>query len=94
MILRSAVTILRRTRIAIVLVEVLPPPAGADALLLRLTPFFPTLPIMLVAIANNGFAAYSTFQSHELLSLLQLERLTFVDLDPEHPPTHEIAPPF
>jgi hypothetical protein len=57
--------------------------ASGNALIARVQPHFPTSPIMLVSIEENGFRAHATFQTARLLALLQLELLSFapVDLD-------------
>lgn len=56
-------------------------PERGPALLVRLQPHFPALPIMLVSIEDNGFRAFATFQTSELLALVQLEHVAFVEID-------------
>ncbi len=60
-------------------------PSVGDSLLKRIQPHYPTLPIMLVSIEDNGFKAYAAFQTGEILALLQLEELAFRDLDVDQP---------
>ena len=57
-----------------------------DRLLSRIRPYFPTRPVMLVAVTDNGFKSYAHFQTHVLLSLLQLEYLNLTELDLCVPP--------
>jgi len=72
--------------VAVVDLEFLEPVAG-NKLILRIQPYFPARPIMLVAVADNGFRSYAHFQTHVLLALLQLEYLQLSELD------LSIAPP-
>lgn len=60
-------------------------PGAGDELIRRIQPHYPTLPIMLVSVEDNGFSAHATFQTAELLAMLQLERLRFDDLDLDAP---------
>ena len=71
-----------------------PPPAWVapgvgDVLLERLRPFFPTLPVMLVAEHRHGVRAHAAFQAQALVEGADLARLrrTVIDLDvpPERP---------
>lgn len=62
---------------------------AAEPILKKIAGYFPTQPIMLVSIEPNGFRAYAPFQTGQLLALLQLETLTFSEIDlalpaPEH----------
>ena len=57
-----------------------------DRLISRIRPYFPTRPVMLVAVTENGFKSYAHFQTHVLLSLLQLEYLNLTELDLRAPP--------
>lgn len=84
-----------RSALAIVLVDSADtlPERGA-AMLTRLQPHFPTLPIMLVSIEDNGFRAYATFQTSELLALVQLEHVEFVEIDVDAGPADAGALPF
>jgi hypothetical protein len=84
--MRSALVVVSGVKLAVVLVEEIPFKKAADRLLVQLTPRHPTLPIMLVAVTDRGFAAYAQFQTHRLLGLLQLEQLEFEDISlPLHP---------
>ncbi|NHZ34468.1 hypothetical protein [Massilia rubra] len=68
--------------LAIVLVDSIDTlPERGPALLVRLQPYFPALPIMLVSIEDNGFRSFATFQTSELLALVQLEHVAFVEID-------------
>lgn len=65
-------------------------PAAGDALMARIQPHFPTMPIMLVSIEASGFRAHAAFQTGALLALLQLEQLTFSSLDIDKPPEKKL----
>jgi len=91
-----AVAELKGVRVALAF----PPPAWVapgvgDVLLERLRPYFPTLPIMLVALHRGSVRAHAAFQAQALVEgadLTQLRRTT-VDLDvPPAPP--DAPPPF
>lgn len=71
--------------VAIVPLEFMEAKAG-DRLISRIRPYFPTRPVMLVAVTDNGFKSYAHFQTHVLLSLLQLECLHLTELDLSVPP--------
>jgi len=43
--------------------------------------FFPTLPIVLVALGENGFRSFAWFQTATLLALVQMEALTLREID-------------
>lgn len=60
----------------------------------RIEPYYPTLAIMLVSIEHNGFRAFSFFQSHKILALLQLDNLSFTELDLTVPPIDTSELPF
>lgn len=84
------------SEIAVVLV---PPshtePHAGDAMLRNVATHIQQKPIMLISIGANGFRAYATFQTAELLALLQLEIITFVDLDlSESPEQLQTEVPF
>lgn len=84
------------SEIAVVLV---PPshtePHTGNAMLGRVAEHIQQKPIMLISIGENGFRAFATFQTAELLALLQLEIITFVDLDLSEPPAQpQIKVPF
>lgn len=61
-------------------------PLNGPNLLQRIQPHYPTHPIMLVSIEENGFRAYATFETHMLLALIQLEFLDSTELDLSAPP--------
>ena len=70
-----------RLALAIVLVDSADTlPERGSALLARLQPYFPALPIMLISIEDNGFRAFAAFQTSELLALVQLEHVVFADV--------------
>jgi hypothetical protein len=94
-----AVAELKGVRVALAF----PPPAWVapgvgDVLLERLRPYFPTLPLMLVAVHRHGVRAHAAFQAQALVDgadlahLAHLARQT-IDLDilPAPPDT---PPPF
>lgn len=60
-----------------------------DELLRQLQPYFKIHPIMLVSVEHNGFRAYAPFQTHLLLTLIQLENLHLRELDLSTPPAEE-----
>lgn len=67
--------------------------AGAGGpILRRLVPFYPTLPIMLVSVEDNGFRAWADFQTHEILAMVQTRKLEFTIVDTDFPP--HIETPF
>ena len=70
------------SEIAIILVDSAntAPQAGA-AMLRQVERHIRVKPIMLLSIEENGYRAYATFQTAVLLALLQLEQVTFADLD-------------
>ncbi|MCS0581837.1 hypothetical protein NX784_09555 [Massilia pinisoli] len=94
-----AVAELKGVRVALVF----PPPSWVapgvgDVLLDRLRPYFPALPIMLVAVHRHEVRAHAAFQAQALVDSEDLEDLahlprTVIDLDvPPAPP--ELPPPF
>lgn len=95
MILRAGIVSVRGVRIALAFAPAryLGPGVG-DALLARLTPYFPGLPIMLVSIKGGKRRAYATFDTSTLLAELDLDGIEEhpVDLDATPPDTR--APPF
>lgn len=93
--MKSACVNVGNARLAIVLVDSADtlPERGA-ALLVRLQPYFPALPIMLVSVEDNGFRAFATFQTSELLALVQLEHVAFVDVDIDAPYADAATLPF
>lgn len=93
--MKSACVNVGNARLAIVLVDSADtlPERGA-ALLVRLQPYFPALPIMLVSVEDNGFRAFATFQTSELLALVQLQHVAFVDVDIDAPSADAATLPF
>lgn len=68
---------------------------AAEPVLKKIAAHYPTQPIMLVSIEPNGFRAYAPFQTGQLLALLQLETLTFSEIDLALPPPERGEPlPF
>jgi hypothetical protein len=56
-------------------------PASGNPIIRKLQPHFPGRPIMLVSVVANGFRAHASFQTGELLALLQLESIGFKEVD-------------
>lgn len=56
-------------------------PGPGDALLLRLGPWFPGLPIMLVSLALNVPMAYASFDTRALLAELDLAGMPVHEID-------------
>jgi hypothetical protein len=75
-----------------------PPPAWVvpgpgDALLARLQPHFPTLPVMLASIQPHGVCAHAAFQAQRLVEGAELESVERVEIDLDAPPMLPDAPP-
>ena len=91
-----AVTELKGVRVAVAF----PPPAWVapgmgDALLARLRPYFPTLPVMLAAPQKHGVRAHAAFQAQALVQGADLGRLARTEIDLDLPPAQPDAPlPF
>jgi hypothetical protein len=94
-----AVTVLKGVKVALAF----PPPAWVapgmgDALLARLRPHFPAVPVMLVALHRNGVRAHADFQAQALVegsNADALGRLDRVVVDLDVPPALPDAPaPF
>jgi hypothetical protein len=88
--IRVALTVLKGVRVAVAF----PPPAWVvpgigDALLARLQPHFPTLPVMLVSRQAQGVRAHAAFQAGPLVDGADLDGLARVEIDLDQPP----APP-
>jgi hypothetical protein len=90
-----AVTVLKGVRVAVAF----PPPAWVvpgmgDALLARLQPWFPTLPVLLVSKQPHGVRAHAAFQGQALVEGADLDALARVeiDLDAAPPAPAEPAP--
>ena len=94
----AAVTVLQGVRVAVVF----PPPAWVtpgmgDALLARLRPYFPALPVMLAAVQKHGVRTHAAFQAQALVGDADLSKLerTVIDLDlPPALPGQDQPPPF
>ncbi len=89
-----AVTELKGVRVAVAF----PPPAWVtpgmgDALLARLRPYFPALPVMLASIQKHGVRAHAAFQAQALVEGAELGRLTRTEVDLDVPPAPPDAPP-
>lgn len=95
MTLSGGILTVRGVRMALVFAEpgMLQPGAG-DALLARLGPWFPHLPIMLVARRANPVLAYAHFDTRALLPGLDLAGMLEVEIDLARPPPDAAAPPF
>jgi hypothetical protein len=92
--IQVAVTVLKGVRVAVAF----PPPAWVvpgigDALLARLQPHFPTLPVMLASIQPHGVRAHAAFQAGRLVEGADLESLARVEVDLDAPPGLPDAPP-
>jgi hypothetical protein len=91
-----AVTVLKGVRVAVAF----PPPAWVvpgigDALLARLQPWFPALPVMLASSQPQGARAHAAFQAQQLVEGADLEGLEQVEIDLDQPPPSlDEAPPF
>lgn len=91
-----AVTVLKGVRVAVAF----PPPAWVtpgmgDALLARLQPHFPALPILLASVAPHGVRAHAAFQAQALVEGSDLGALPRVAIDLDQPPPEpDEAPPF
>jgi hypothetical protein len=68
-------------------------PEFGKKVIAKVEKYYPSLGIMLLSIEKNGFRAYSFFESHRILALMQLENLTFKALDLAASPP-EAEPPF
>lgn len=93
--IRVALTVLKGVRVAVAF----PPPAWVvpgmgDALLARLQPWFPALPVLLAAPQPHGVRAHAAFQAQALVEagLAGLETIE-IDLDLQPPEAWE-EPPF
>lgn len=65
-----------------------------DALLARLGPWFPRLPIMLAAPRARPSRAYAAFDTHQLLAELDLAGMVEQTIDLDLAPPDDAAPPF
>jgi len=93
--LRAAIVTVRGVRLALAFVpeKTLEADMG-DALLARLTPYFPGLPIMLVAADAGAPRAYATFDTSALLAELDLSNVATRDVDLDTPAPDTRALPF
>jgi hypothetical protein len=91
-----AVTVLRGVRVAVAF----PPPAWVvpgmgDALLARLQPHFPALPVMLAALQPHGVRTHAAFQSRRLVEDTDLGVVRRTEIDLDRPPRQPDDPlPF
>jgi hypothetical protein len=89
-----ALTVLKGVRVAVAF----PPPAWVvpgigDALLARLQPHFPALPVLLVSSQPHGLRAHASFQAMALIEGADLGALARFELDLDQPPALPDAPP-
>jgi hypothetical protein len=85
--IRVALTRLKGVRLAVAF----PPPAWVvpgmgDALLARLQPWFPALPVLLVSTQPHGLRAHAAFQARALVEGADLGGLETVEIDLDQPP--------
>ena len=93
--LTGGIVTVRGIRLALAFVDPGMLRAGAgDALLARLGPWFPRLPIMLVAPRAHPALAYAQFDTHALLPALDLAGMVELHIDLDRPPPDDTAPPF
>jgi hypothetical protein len=93
--LRAGIVNMRGMRLALAFVATDFLVAGAaDALLARLTPYFPGLPIMLVAQDAGGRRAYASFDTAALLAELDLSNMKACEIDLDLPAPDMRALPF
>jgi len=83
----------QRLLLVLVNLEELAPERG-DVILARAQRHFPTLPPMLVALANNGFKAYAHFHTHKFLALVQMLQPSWIEVDLYSEPVDETELPF
>ena len=91
---RVAVTELKGVRVAVAF----PPPAWVvpgmgDALLARLQPWFPALPVLLVSKQPQGVRAHAAFQAQALVEGADLSALETREIDLDQPPALPDEPP-
>jgi len=91
-----AVTVLKGVRVAVAF----PPPAWVvpgmgDALLARLQPWFPALPVLLVSKQPHGVRAHAAFQAQSLVEGEDLDGLRRIEIDlAKAPPVPDEPLPF
>jgi hypothetical protein len=94
--IQLAITVLKGVRVAVAF----PPPAWVtpgmgDALLARLQPYFPALPLLLASITPHGVRAHAAFQAQALVEGSDLDGLARIEIDLDRPPVPpEETPPF
>jgi hypothetical protein len=94
--IQVAVTVLKGVRVAVAF----PPPAWVvpgigDALLARLQPHFPALPVMLASTQPHGVRTHAAFQAQRLADGEHLDGLERVEVDLDAPPDlPDLPPPF
>ena len=94
LILASGIVTVRGIRMALVFADPDCLRAGVgDALLARLGPRFPRLPIMLAAPRTRPTLAYAAFDTRALLPELDLADMVELKIDLGQPPPED-APPF
>jgi hypothetical protein len=89
-----ALTVLKGVKVAVAF----PPPAWVvpgmgDALLARLQPWFPALPVLLVSRQAHGLRAHAAFQAQALVENACLDGLERIEIDLDLPPPAPDAPP-
>ena len=89
-----AITVLKGVRVAVAF----PPPAWVapgmgDALLARLQPHFPGLPVLLASVQPHGVRAHAAFQAQALVEGSDLGALPRVAVDLDRPPAAPDEPP-
>lgn len=93
--LTGGIVTVRGVRLALVFADpdCLRPGVG-DALLARLGPWFPRLPIMLAAPRARPSRAYAAFDTRQLLPELDLAGMLEQTIDLDLAPPDDAAPPF
>jgi len=93
--LAGGIVTVRGVRLALVFADPGLLQAGiGDALLARLGPWFPRLPIMLVAPCAHPVLAYAHFDTRALLPALDLAGMVEREIDLDRPPPDDTAVPF
>lgn len=90
MILLVASTRIEKINLIIALVDSEFIGKPGDVIIRKLAVFYPVLPAMLICVADNGFLAHADFQTARLLALLQLEKMSFSQIDLDNPPELEL----
>ncbi|TXF96685.1 hypothetical protein [Massilia arenae] len=95
MTLTGGIVTVRGIRMALVFADPDYLRAGVgDALLARLGPWFPRLPVMLAAPRAHPTLAYAQFDTRALLPELDLAGMVEREIDLDGPPPDDTAPPF